>query len=231
MEGAASTSLPIEPLEGRESIEQRVARELRLLIVGGQLPEGMQLVGRDLAARFGVSQTPVRAALSQLQGEGFVAFGPTGRAFVSPLTREDFEEIYAMRFGLEGLAARLGAAALEDRHLDVMAEVLVDLQIAARKADVEAYLEGRWSFYGTCYGASGRTRLVADVERLHRRSERYNRVVLSSAERFQESFGRYEEFFQVCIERDGEAAERIVQASLRWAVAAASPSLRSEQDA
>ncbi len=229
MEGPATTFPPIEPLEGRESIEQRVARELRALIVGGQLSEGVPLVGRDLAARFGVSQTPVRAALSQLQGEGFVGFGPTGRAFVSPLTREDFEEIYATRFGLEGLAARLGASALEDRHLDVMAAELVELKYAARKQNVETYLEGRWNFYGTCYAASGRERLVADVERLYRRSERYNRVVLSSAERFQESLGRYEEFFRVCIERDGAAAERIVQESLRWAVETASSALRSEK--
>ena len=229
MEGSPSR-LSIAPIEGRESIEQRVAHDLRQLIVGGQLPEGTPLVGRDLAARFGISQTPVRAGLSQLHREGFVAFSPTGRAIVSRLSREDFEEIYATRYGLEGLAARLGAFALGTPQLDRMAEVLVDLQIAARKEDIEAYLDGRWQFYGTCYRASGRARLVTDVERLYRRSERYNRLVLSTPERFQESLGRYEEFFRVCIENDGAAAEQIVQESLRWAVESVSPTLRSEAD-
>ena len=64
---------------------------------------------RDLAQQLGVSPTPVRAGLSQLEREGFVAVTPTGRAVVSRLTREDFEEIYAARLGLEGLAARVGA--------------------------------------------------------------------------------------------------------------------------
>ena len=64
---------PIAPLEERESIEQRVARTLRDLIVGGQLPSGTPLVQRDLAQQLGVSPTPVRAGLSQLEREGFVA--------------------------------------------------------------------------------------------------------------------------------------------------------------
>ena len=94
---------PISPLEERESIELRVARTLRSLIVGGQLPAGTPLVQRDLAQQLGVSPTPVRAGLSMLEREGFVDVTPTGRAVVSRLTREDFEEIYAARLGLEGL--------------------------------------------------------------------------------------------------------------------------------
>jgi len=229
MEGPAQ-SLPIVPLDRRVSIEQRIARELRMLIGGGHLQEGTQLVGRDIATRFGVSQTPVRASLIQLERDGFVAFGPTGRAFVRKLTREDFEEIYYARYGLEGLAARLGAAVSGSAQVDRMAEVLVFLRQAADDQNVEAYLNGRWQFYGTCYRASGRTRLVADVERLYRRSERYNRLVLSTPERFRESLGRYEDFYVACVASDGLLAERIVQDSLRWAVDGVASTLPSESD-
>src|ERR687889_2619892 len=135
MEGTAVAGLSIEPLEERESIEQRVAQSLRTLIVSGQLPEGTQLVQRDLAARLGVSQTPVRASLGRLQREGFVAVGSTGRAFVSRLTREDFEEIYAARLGLEGLAARLGANAVGAGELVSMRETLGRLERAEAEQD------------------------------------------------------------------------------------------------
>ena len=124
----------IEPLEERESIEQRVAQSLRALIVAGQLPEGTQLVQRELATRLGVSQTPVRASLGRLEREGFVAVGSTGRAFVSRLTREDFEEIYAARLGLEGLAARLGAEAVGPDELASMRKTLGKLERAAADA-------------------------------------------------------------------------------------------------
>jgi DNA-binding GntR family transcriptional regulator len=69
---------PIPPLEERESIEQRVARTLRELIVAGRLPAGTPLVQRDLAQRLGVSPTPVRAGLSLLEREGLVAVNATG---------------------------------------------------------------------------------------------------------------------------------------------------------
>src|SRR5829696_7721765 len=228
MEGPVPIGSAIAPLEERESIEQRVAQSLRALIVAGQLTEGTQLVQRELALQLGVSQTPVRASLGRLQREGFVAVGATGRAFVSRLTREDFEEIYAARLGLEGLAARLGAHAVGDRERASMQSTLTRLERAAAAEDVDEYLALRWEFYGTCYRASGRRRLVEEVERLYRRSERYNRLVLSTAQRFQESLDRYRSFFSACEANDGEAAERGVQESLRWAVDSVAPGLPSE---
>ena len=230
MEGTATAEFEIEPLEERESIEARVAQSLRALIVAGQLPEGTQLVQRELAVRLGVSQTPVRASLGRLQREGFVAVGSTGRAFVSRLTREDFEEIYAARLGLEGLTARLGADAVGPDELAKMRATLVKLERAAAKQDVDAYLALRWEFYGTCYRASGRRRLVEEVERLYWRSERYNRLVLSTAQRFQDSFDRYTSFFASCDANDGEGAERGVQDALRWAVDSVAPGLPSETE-
>src|SRR5687768_10372160 len=162
MEGNLGHELPLYPLRKRPSIEQRVAESLRGLIISGHLKEGTPLAQRELATRLGVSQTPVRAGLSQLEREGFVVLGPTGRAVVNRLTREDFEEIYAARYGLEGLAARVGARAVGPDELEQMREYLVLLREAARTQDVDAYLGLRWLFYSACYRASGRQRLVAE---------------------------------------------------------------------
>lgn len=230
MEGVRDKSLPIYPLRARESIEQRVAQRLRGLIIAGHLREGMPLVQRDLASRLGVSQTPIRAGLTQLEREGFVVLGPTGRAVVSMLTREDFEEIYATRHGLEGLAARVGAPAVGHEELESMSVSLANLRDAARSQDVDNYLSLRWDFYGTCYRASGRRRLVDQVEQLYNRSERYNRIVLSTPQRFRQSVGRYAAFYAACKARDGVAAEHIVQGSLSWAVERIASDLPSETD-
>jgi DNA-binding GntR family transcriptional regulator len=231
MEGPSAELLsPISPLEGRESIEQRVARTLRDLIVGGQLAAGTPLVHRRLAQQLGVSPTPVRAGLSQLSREGLVQLSSTGRAVVSRLSREDFEEIYAARMGLEGLAARVGAPDVEPDDIARMAELLVELQELAERQAVGEYLIYRWEFHATCYRASGRTRLVEEVERLFWRSDRYNRLVLSTLDRFRESVGRYRQFLAACEARDGEAAERVVHDSMRAAVERLGPRLHSEAD-
>lgn len=223
-------STPISPLEERETIEQQVARTLRALIVDGELPEGTPLVQRDLAQQLGVSPTPVRAGLSQLEREGFVAVTPTGRAVVSRLTREDFEEIYAARLGLEGLAARLGADAVGRGEIAHMKATLRVLRRLAAEQNVQEYLRQRWEFHATCYRASGRQRLVDEVERLFWRADRYNRLVLSTAERFRESVSRYHGFLGACEEHDGERAEEVVQESIRWAFGRAADSVPSEAE-
>jgi DNA-binding GntR family transcriptional regulator len=203
---------------------------LRDLIVSGQLPAGTPLVQRDLAQRLGVSQTPVRSGLSELEREGLVEVGETGRALVSRLTREDLEEIYAARLGLEGLAARVGVVALGEKDVERMRVLMGDLDRLARRQDVDGYLRTRWDFHAICYQASGRARLVAEVERLFWRAERYNRRLLSTAARFRRSVGYYRAFLSACEAHDADAAERVIHESIRSAVELLSPSLRSERD-
>jgi DNA-binding GntR family transcriptional regulator len=202
----------------RDSVEDRVAHALRELIVSGQLPEGTPLVQRELAQRLGVSQTPIRLGLTELVRAGLVEVGDTGRATVSRLTREDFEEIYAARLGLEGLAARVGAVAVGPAELAQMRTLLTELERLAKEQDVDGYLRVRWQFHAACYEAAGRPRLVAEVERLFLRAERYNRIVLSSRERFRRSIGHYRRFYEACKAGDSREAERAIHESTQWAV-------------
>ena len=75
---------------------------------------------------------------------------------------------------------------------------------------------------------SGRRRLVEEVEGLFWRADRYNRMVLSTLERFRESVGRYRQFLAACEANDGAAAEQVIHDSLRWAVERLAPGLPSE---
>jgi DNA-binding GntR family transcriptional regulator len=218
----------VEPI-ARDSVEDRVAEALRDLIVRGQLAEATPLVQRDLAQRLGVSQTPIRLALNELQRAGLISVGATGRAFVSRLTREDLEEIYAARRGLEGLAARLGAAAVGKAELISMSDLFQTLTSLAGERDIEAYLRARWDFHATCYAAARRPRLLAEVERLFWRAERYNRLILASRRRLRESLDYHRRLFDACAARDSEEARRIVEESMQWAVELIWKSLPSER--
>ena len=80
------------------------------------------------------------------------------------------------------------------------------------------------------YLASGRTRLVGEVERLFWRGGRYHRLVLSSAERFKRSVGSYHDFVEACEAHDPDRAERVIHDSMRWAVDLIAGSLPSERD-
>ncbi len=229
MSSSAEHLADIEPI-GRSSTEQRATKALRELIVAGRLPEGTPLVQRDLAERLGISQTPIRHALVALERAGLVEVADNGRALVRRLTREDLEELYAARLGLEGLAARLGAAAVGPAELGRMRDRLASLDRLARVQDVDAYLEGRWELHSTAYLASGRTRLVAEVERLFWRGGRYHRLVLSSPDRFARSVGSYHDFVEACEAHDPDRAERVIHDSMRWAVDLVAGLLPSERE-
>jgi DNA-binding GntR family transcriptional regulator len=109
-----------------------------------------------------------------------------------------------------------------------MKKLLQHLRQLAEAQDVDEYLRQRWEFHATCYRASGRRRLVDEVERLFWRSDRYNRIVLSTLERFRESVGRYRDFLAACEANDGARAEQVVHESMRWAVDRVAASLPSE---
>ena len=94
-----------------------VAALIRELIITGELTAGLQLRQRDLAQRFGVSQTPVREAMRRLESEGLV-IGDTHRGF-TVVTPDDgpVEENFQIRAALESLGASLAARKIDEAGL------------------------------------------------------------------------------------------------------------------
>jgi len=113
----------------------RLYDSLRNMIVRGQLAPGARIVETEVAERFGVSRTPVRAAFQRLEREGYVVASPThqARMTVAPLTREDVGELLEIVGELEGLAAR-SAAGLPDPERERLTKDLATLNADFRRA-------------------------------------------------------------------------------------------------
>lgn len=124
--------------EERSDNVSRAYRDLRRVIVWGQLPPGARISERVIATRLGLSRTPVRSALHRLQQEGFVS-SSTGagerRLIVAPLTMADGQELFHIVGHLEGLAARIAADLPPDRRKTLairMRELNAELAAQAR---------------------------------------------------------------------------------------------------
>src|SRR3954471_6447027 len=103
--------MPDRP-NGSASRADHLAHELQVEIITGRSPIGTRLRQEDLAARFGVSRTPVREALRQLQAIGLVEqLGHRG-ALVRRFSAEECRNVYLVRAELEGLAAERAAGRL-----------------------------------------------------------------------------------------------------------------------
>jgi DNA-binding GntR family transcriptional regulator len=212
---ARSTKLGLGRPLRVQTLDDRVYEAIRDEIVHGLAP-GTPLRLADLAAEFGVSIMPVRAALARLEADGLVRQQPHRGAVVSPLELDDLQEIQALRAGLEGYAARLGAERIAEPELRRMRVLLTRLQEATTPGALDTYLALSAEFHDTCYAAAGRTRLLALVAGHRRAAERYIRAVLTRTPGFADSAAHQERFLAACEAHDGDMAERELRSALAW---------------
>jgi len=104
-----------------------VYRELEKAILDGVFAPGTSLAEVKLSTELGVSRTPVREALMQLEMEGLVKTVPNKGAIVVGVSEADIDDIYTIRTRIEGLAARRAAEKMTDEDLAELREI-VELQ-------------------------------------------------------------------------------------------------------
>ncbi len=121
------------------AIPEGLAALLEEEIIFGRLPPSMRLTEEEVALRYGVSRSPVREALRLLERDGLVLREARRGIWVAPLSIKDFDEVYACRIELEGLAAE-GAARSQDRaRKKQFAGLLAKLQDAAARGDAQEF--------------------------------------------------------------------------------------------
>jgi len=168
---------------------QQVYERLRELIIDGRLAPGARIVETDVAARLGVSRTPVRGALQRLQQEGFVVDSPTlqqTRPTVAPLTSEDARELFLLVGALEGLAAHRAALGTLPQRT-ALAASLADINDAfasaatAKRPDHGRIFELDEQFHQRYMSAAG-PRVLSIHATVKPQAERYERLYVSMLE-------------------------------------------------
>jgi DNA-binding GntR family transcriptional regulator len=202
---------------GIQTASEQTYRELRRQIISGVLAPSQPLPLLEVAQELGVSTTPVRAAISRLQANGLVVQERHRAAIVAPLDMADVEVIQAVRAGIEGRAARLGAPKLGDESIEEMSSVLETLPTIA-SISVDDYLLANWRLHDLCYIAADQSRLLEQIRSYQRRAERYIRLVVGDDVGFQESLVQQAEFVEACRRRDGEKAQTVMRCALEYTV-------------
>lgn len=147
----------------RRSLAQDVADQVRTAILHGQLTPGQHLGEEELAGRLQVSRGPVREAFALLEREGLVKVARHRGASVVELSRDDLEELYSLRIGLEVIAAQLGARRAEPADLTAAAAVLGALAEALDGSSLTERDAARLDllFHDAIYAAARNSRLHA----------------------------------------------------------------------
>ncbi|MHB8776171.1 MAG: GntR family transcriptional regulator [Anaerolineales bacterium] len=200
-----------------------IYKQLRYMILHGEIEPCTWLRQEELTKKFGVSRTPIREALRTLSQEGLIEMVSNQGARVSPLSMESFEELYALRGGIEGLAARIAVSKLTSGHLAALQTKFAELEVMAGNVDVTVYLKTEWLFRLFLYEATGRDALLSQVKTLREHAERYLCLAYTVQGRIEESLEFHRQLLNACERSDPQLAERVVQDALRWTVSRAGP--------
>ncbi|WP_232490158.1 GntR family transcriptional regulator [Neobacillus cucumis] len=136
--------------EDKSTVVKFVTKSLRKAILNGTLKKGDRLIQEEWAERLEVSRMPIREALTQLQMEGLVEMIPHKGAIVTPITKDNIEEIYHTRTLLEGLAVEKSLPFLTEEDKNRLKDILIQMEeLEISDATNDQYIQLNAAFHET----------------------------------------------------------------------------------
>ena len=185
--------------------------ELEQDIVTGTLRPGERLDEQTLAARFGVSRTPIREALMQLASAGLIELQARRGAFVASLSLKEVIERFEVMAALEGACGALAARRLTDQERGRLLQAHECCCSEARSGDADAYYYANERFHHVLYEASHNAYLAEQSRQLHDRLKPYRRLQLRALARVAASLAEHQAVIDAVLAGDGERAERVLK--------------------
>ncbi|MFL5335791.1 MAG: GntR family transcriptional regulator [Geminicoccaceae bacterium] len=180
-------------------------------IVTGALRPGARPDEQSLAARFGVSRTPIREALMQLATAGLVTLQPRRGAFVASLSLKEIIERFEVMATLEGACGALAARRIGDGERQQLLEAHEACVREASGGDADAYYYANERFHHLIYAASHNAFLIEQARQLHDRLKPYRRLQLRARSRVASSLSEHQGIVEEILAGDGDKAERLLK--------------------
>ena len=200
------------------SLSHRVYQKIRNDILERRYKEKDELKESTLGKELGVSRTPVREALRQLELEGLVTIVPNKGAYVTGISTKDVKDIYVIRSTLEGLAVRWAIENITPRQIDELEEILMLSEFhLKRESSAEQIMELDSKFHSIFYEASGSRILQNLMSGFHDyvKSTRMNSVI--TEDRARKSIREHRQILKAIQEEDVDMAEQLANEHI-WQV-------------
>ncbi len=191
------------------SLRGRVFHHIREDILNGRYGQNEELREITVAEELGVSRTPVREALRQLELEGLVNIIPNKGAYVTGITEKDVRDIYKIRSLLEGLCARWATAFISREQLEEMEENVYLFEFHEKKGNSEQLYELDTRFHQILYEASQCKIMEHMLKDYHHYVQRVRKFTLSSRERAHNTNLEHADIVNAIKEKDADLAEKL----------------------
>ena len=201
------------------SLRGRVFTKIRDDILNGVYKEHEELKEARIGKELGVSRTPVREALRQLELEGLVQIIPNRGAFVTGISAKDVRDIYMIRSRLEGLCARWACEHITREQLEAMEENVYLAEFHAGKGHMEQMAELDNQFHHTLYRACDSKMLEHLLNDYHEYLLRVRKKALSSIDRGTASNKEHRSIMEAILAGNADLAERLASEHMKNAYA------------
>jgi len=193
---------------------------MKVEILSNRMPPGFQAPEPEIAARLGMSRTPVREALIRLEADGLVKLIPRRGARVLPISTEDMREIYEILTALEPeVAARLAERKPSRNELESLIQANADMERALEEDNLDVWATADDRFHRQLLDLHGNRRLTAFANTLFDQAYRARAVTLRLRKPPVKSTKDHGEILDRILAGDAQGARRLFRRHRKRAAA------------
>ncbi len=191
-----------------------VFQTLRSAILRGELKPGERLMELQLAAKLGVSRTPIREAIRMLEQEGLAITIPRKGAEVAHMSIKDMEDVLMIRQALENLAVKKACENVTDEVLVNLHEAMEQFENAVRGGDVGKIAKADVCFHEIIYAASNNPKLVMLLGNLREQMYRYRVEYLKDTSIHTQLIREHKSIYQLLSAKRAKDVQSIIEKHL-----------------
>jgi DNA-binding GntR family transcriptional regulator len=206
--------LVVAPIDSRETFKNKAYAALRNVIMSSDIYRSrtdLRLDERQLAQDFGISRTPVREAMAQLEREGFVRSVPRRGIYVVRKTKQEVIELIQAWAALESMAARLITESASDEDIAGLRRMFATFEGDKLHAKLDEYSEVNINFHQTLIELSGNQALIRLAANLFTHMRMIRGRTIGEDDRVERSIRDHMNIIQALEARDTERAEDLVR--------------------
>ena len=206
--------LAIEPFDTSFSFKNRAYAALKNVIVSMDIYRNrtdIRLDERQLAQDFGISRTPVREAMAQLEREGFVRSVPRRGVYVVRKTKEEVIEMITAWAALESMSARLITEHATTDEIATLRRMFATFEDGQVRAHLDEYSDVNIEFHQTIIRMSGNSVLIDLAENLFTHMRMIRRKTIVERDRVDRSIRDHMNIIEALESRDTSRAEELVR--------------------
>lgn len=204
-------SIPsIQKVEKSASLRERIGQSLADAIISGELAPGSMVSVPGLAAEFGVSATPVREAVLDLEQRGFLQSVANKGFRVTEVSHQDLKEIIEVRTMLEAPVMAALAGTIEPAEMTKWRRLADQISEHADTGNLTAFLEADREFHLGLMSLHGNARLLALVTELRSQTRMVGLVKMTNTPELSKSGREHHEMLDLIEQGSGDKLEALM---------------------